>query len=109
MNMPLDALPSGLCEQLQAWPGDKLKVLKLSLYGEPLRESGFRARCCGWRERRTSPNEWRATTNASLLTRELAEALVRVPVGLSEGLHLLRRPRAAPAHHPVHRRHRRHP
>ena len=62
-------------EQLQAWPGPKIKVLKLSLYGEPLVNTDF---CEMVRIAREADVAERieTTTNASLLSREVAERLV---------------------------------
>jgi radical SAM protein with 4Fe4S-binding SPASM domain len=73
-NMPLSRF-SRIIEQLRAWPGPRLKVLKLSLYGEPLVNPDFGemlrlARQAGMAERIET------TTNASLLTRDLAQTLV---------------------------------
>jgi len=74
MHMPR-ARFERVVEQLHSWPGAKLKVLKLSLYGEPLLNPEFRsmlrlAREAGVAERIET------TINASLLTRDVAEALV---------------------------------
>ena len=74
MNMPLGRFRE-VVEQLKDWPGDRHKVLKLSLYGEPLISPDFAkmlrvASLAGVAERIET------TTNASLLTRDLAEALV---------------------------------
>ena len=62
-------------EQLQAWPGPKLKVLKLSLYGEPLLNPDF---CEMLRLAREADVAERieTTTNASLLSRDIAAKLV---------------------------------
>ena len=62
-------------EQLKAWPGPKIKVLKLSLYGEPLVNPEF---CEMLRMAREADIAERieTTTNASLLTRDVAERLV---------------------------------
>jgi cyclic pyranopterin phosphate synthase len=73
-NMPLERFHRVL-EQLGAWPGPPVKVLKLSLYGEPLVNPAFpemlrAARASGVAERIET------TTNASLLTPAVAEALV---------------------------------
>jgi radical SAM protein with 4Fe4S-binding SPASM domain len=67
---------SRVLDQLVAWDGPRIKVLKLSLYGEPLLNGDFGemlrlAREAGVAERIET------TTNASLLTRELAEDLVQ--------------------------------
>ncbi len=60
---------------LQAWTGPKIKVLKLSLYGEPLVNPHF---CEMLRIAREADVAERieTTTNASLLSREIAEKLV---------------------------------
>lgn len=75
MNMPLTRFRK-VIEQLQAWDGSKLKVLKLSLYGEPLINPDFCemlriAREAGIAERIET------TSNASLLTRSISEKLVQ--------------------------------
>ena len=67
---------SRVLDQLVAWGGPRIKVLKLSLYGEPFLNRDFGemlrlAREAGVAERIET------TTNASLLTRELAEDLIR--------------------------------
>ena len=72
--MPL-ALFRRVVDQLQQWPGAKLKVLKLSLYGEPMVNPKFSemvriAKAADVAERVET------TTNASLLTRAVAEQLV---------------------------------
>ncbi len=74
-NMPL-ARFQRILEQLKAWPGPKLKVLKLSLYGEPLINPDF---CEMLREAKEADVAERieTTTNASLLTRDIAEKLVK--------------------------------
>jgi len=61
--------------QMQAWGGPRLKVLKLSLYGEPLLNRSFAemlrlARASDIAERIET------TTNASLLTEEVSRAMV---------------------------------
>lgn len=62
-------------DQFRAWEGDKLKVLKLSLYGEPFTNPDFcemlrLAKEAGIAERIET------TTNASLVTEGIAEKLV---------------------------------
>lgn len=62
-------------DQFRAWEGDKLKVLKLSLYGEPFTNPDFcemlrLAKEAGIAERIET------TTNASLITEGIAEKLV---------------------------------
>ena len=73
-NMPL-ARFQRVIEQLKAWPGPKLKVLKLSLYGEPLVNPDF---CEMLRMAKEADIAERieTTTNASLLSRDVAEKLV---------------------------------
>ncbi len=73
-NMPM-ARFRHVMEQLVAWPGPKLKVLKLSLYGEPLVNRDF---CEMLKIARDADVAERieTTTNASLLTREIAEKCV---------------------------------
>jgi radical SAM protein with 4Fe4S-binding SPASM domain len=73
-HMPLDLFRRVL-GQLASWPGERHKVLKLSLYGEPLLSPDFLemlslARAADVAERIET------TTNASLLTREVAEAMI---------------------------------
>ncbi|OQA84037.1 MAG: pyrroloquinoline quinone biosynthesis protein PqqE [Lentisphaerae bacterium ADurb.Bin242] len=75
MNMPLDRFVR-VIEQLKAWPGEKLKVLKLSLYGEPLLNPAF---CEMLRIARKADlaDRIETTSNVSRLTPEIAEAMVR--------------------------------
>jgi len=74
MHMPM-ARFERVIQQLRDWPGPKLKVLKLSLYGEPLLSADFGAML---RLARTADVAERleTTTNASLLSRDVAEAMV---------------------------------
>ena len=65
--------------QFEEWEGDKLKVLKLSLYGEPFTNPHFTemlkiARESGIAERIET------TTNASLLTEDVCRALVEYEI-----------------------------
>lgn len=74
-TMPLGRFREAIA-QLGAWPGPRVKVLKLSLYGEPLLCAEFGdmlevARNSDVAERIET------TTNASLLTPEVAERMVR--------------------------------
>jgi radical SAM protein with 4Fe4S-binding SPASM domain len=64
-----------IIEQLRDWTGPRIKVLKLSLYGEPFVNSDF---CEMLRLAREADIAERieTTTNASLLSREVAEKLV---------------------------------
>ena len=73
-NMPMVRFQQ-VIEQLKAWPGPKIKVLKLSLYGEPLVNTDF---CEMLRVAREADVAERieTTTNASLLSRDVAEKLV---------------------------------
>ncbi|HOI73833.1 MAG TPA: radical SAM/SPASM domain-containing protein [Syntrophales bacterium] len=73
-NMPM-ARFRRVMEQLKAWPGPKLKVLKLSLYGEPLVNRDFCEMLRMAREADVA-ERMETTTNASLLTREIAEKWV---------------------------------
>lgn len=74
MHMPLERFQR-VIDQLQGWPGPKLKVLKLNLYGEPLANPDF---CEMLRLAREADIAERieTTTNASLLRRTTAEKLV---------------------------------
>ena len=75
MNMPL-ARFQRVIEQLKAWKGAKLKVLKLSLYGEPLINPDFCEMLkIAWEADIAERIE--TTTNASLLTRDIAEKMVQ--------------------------------
>lgn len=74
VSMPLDRFVR-IIGQLKDWPGARLKVLKLSLYGEPMVSPVFRdmlaiARAADVAERIET------TTNATLLTPEIAEAMI---------------------------------
>lgn len=74
MNMPLDRFRK-IISQLQAWDGPRLKVLKLSLYGEPLINPDF----CQMLKIAGEANiaeRMETTTNASLLTTAVAEKMV---------------------------------
>jgi radical SAM protein with 4Fe4S-binding SPASM domain len=73
-HMPLDLFRRVL-EQLVSWPGERHKVLKLSLYGEPLLSPDFSEMLRLAREADVA-ERMETTTNASLLTREMAEAMV---------------------------------
>lgn len=74
-NMPL-ALFQRVIDQLQQWPGAKLKVLKLSLYGEPMVNPRF-AEMVRIAKAADIAERVETTTNASLLTRAVAEQLVQ--------------------------------
>lgn len=73
-HMPLERF-CHIIEQLRAWPGPKLKVLKLSLYGEPLASPDFPAMLALAREADIA-ERIETTTNASLLTPAIADAMV---------------------------------
>jgi radical SAM protein with 4Fe4S-binding SPASM domain len=74
MHMPMERFKR-VVRQLRDWPGAKLKVLKLSLYGEPLLHPEFGSMLRLAREADIA-ERIETTTNASLLTRDVAEALV---------------------------------
>ena len=73
-HMPLSRFRE-VIDQLCDWPGGKHKVLKLSLYGEPLLSPDF-AEMLRIATRAGVSERVETTTNASLLTRGLAECLV---------------------------------
>jgi len=75
MNMPL-ARFKRIIEQLKEWKGVKLKVIKLSLYGEPLINPDFCEMLKISREADIA-ERIETTTNASLLNHNIAENLVR--------------------------------
>ena len=62
-------------EQLKAWPGMKFKVLKLSLYGEPLVNPNF-CEMLRMVQEADIAERIETTTNASLLSHDVAEKLV---------------------------------
>jgi radical SAM protein with 4Fe4S-binding SPASM domain len=74
MNMPMDRFHR-VMDQLRQWEGPKLKVLKLSLYGEPLLNRHF---CEMLKIIHDSEVAERieTTTNASLLSPAIAEQMV---------------------------------
>lgn len=73
-NMQMDRFLR-VIEQLKAWPGPKIKVLKLSLYGEPFVSPNF---CEMLQVARGADVAERieTTTNASLLSADIAAKLV---------------------------------
>lgn len=75
MHMPL-ARFQRVIEQLREWEGPRLKVLKLSLYGEPLLNPVFCEMLRIAKEAKIA-ERIETTTNASLLSRAIAEALVQ--------------------------------
>jgi len=74
MHMPLERF-ARVIDQLAAWEGPKVKVLKLSLYGEPLLNPDFAAMVRMAHAAEVS-ERMETTTNAALLTPEIAEALI---------------------------------
>ena len=74
MHMPLDRFRKTL-DQLRDWPGGKIKVLKLSLYGEPMLCPDFPEMLKLARDADVA-ERIETTSNASLLTPEIAAALV---------------------------------
>lgn len=68
-----------IIEQFMSWEGDKLKVLKLSLYGEPLTHPQFGEMLRIARESNIA-ERIETTTNASLLTEELCKQLIEYEI-----------------------------
>lgn len=75
LNLPLERFRR-VIGQLQSWAGPRLKVLKLSLYGEPLLNPHFCEMLKIAREADVA-ERIETTTNASLLTRDIAAGLVQ--------------------------------
>lgn len=73
-NMPLERFEK-IIRQLQSWPGEKLKVLKLSLYGEPLVNPDFCEMLRIAKEAGVA-DRIETTSNVSLLTPEIAGKMV---------------------------------
>lgn len=73
-NMPIERFRR-VIEQLRSWPGPKIKVLKLSLYGEPLVNPDFCEMLRLAREVEVA-ERIETTTNASLLFSDVAEKIV---------------------------------
>jgi radical SAM protein with 4Fe4S-binding SPASM domain len=73
-NMPM-ARFRRVIEQLKGWSGPKIKVLKLSLYGEPLVNPDF-CEMLRMAQEADVAERIETTTNASLLSRNVAEKLV---------------------------------
>ena len=73
-NMPMTRFQRVL-EQLKAWPGPRIKVLKLSLYGEPLVTQDF-CNMLAMAKAADIADRMETTTNASLLSRDIAQKLV---------------------------------
>lgn len=65
-----------IIEQLKAWEGPRLKVLKLSLYGEPFTNPYF-CELVHLAKEANIAERIETTTNASLITPEIAERLVK--------------------------------
>ena len=76
--MDLD-LYQEVIRQFKEWEGEKLKVLKLSLYGEPFTHPQFGEMLRIAREAEIA-ERIETTTNASLLTEELCDQLVRYEI-----------------------------
>ncbi len=70
LNMYVDII-----DQLKNWEGDKIKVLKLSLYGEPMTNKDFVEMLRIAKEADVA-ERIETTTNASLISTEIAEKLV---------------------------------
>mgnify|MGYP004502161889 CR=1 FL=1 len=62
--------------QLRDWEGEKIKVLKLSLYGEPFTNKNF-IRMLEIAKKSNIAERIETTTNASLLSRDLSNDLVK--------------------------------
>jgi radical SAM protein with 4Fe4S-binding SPASM domain len=75
MNMPMERFRR-VIGQLQQWPGPKLKVLKLNLYGEPLVSPDF-PEMLELAKQANITERIETTTNASLLTPEVAESMIK--------------------------------
>ncbi len=75
LNMPM-ARFQRVVGQIRQWPGPRLKVLKLSLYGEPLVSPDF-CEMLSLARQADIAERIEATTNASLLTADIAESMVQ--------------------------------
>ncbi len=75
MHMPLERFRR-IIDQVKAWPGEKLKVLKLSLYGEPLLNPDF-AEMLKIASEADIADRIETTSNVSLLTPEVAAAMIK--------------------------------
>ena len=75
MNMPMERFRR-VIGQLHQWPGPKLKVLKLNLYGEPLVSPDF-PEMLELAKQANITERIETTTNASLLTPEVAESMIK--------------------------------
>ena len=76
--MPMETYTE-IIEQFKNWEGDKLKVLKLSLYGEPFTNPQFGEMLRIAKEADIA-ERIETTTNASLLTEELCRQLVEYEI-----------------------------
>ena len=74
-NMSME-LFTDIVRQMRGWDGDKLKVLKLSLYGEPLINKNFCTMLKMTKEADIS-ERIETTSNVSLLTEDISEELVK--------------------------------
>lgn len=68
-----------IIDQFQKWDGDKLKVLKLSLYGEPFTNPYF-CKMLQIAKEANIAERIETTTNASLLTPAICEKLVKYEI-----------------------------
>lgn len=75
MHMPMERFRR-VISQLKQWPGPKHKVLKLNLYGEPLVSPDFPEMLALARQAEIA-ERIETTTNATRLTSEVAESMVR--------------------------------
>jgi len=73
-NMPLDTFKL-IMNQMSQWGGDKLKVLKLSLYGEPFVNPNFCDMLALARDAEIA-KRIETTSNVSLLTPQISEGLI---------------------------------
>ncbi len=73
-HMPLERFRKTV-NQLREWPGERIKVLKLSLYGEPLLTPDFAEMLKIAREADVA-DRIETTSNVSLLTPEIARAMI---------------------------------
>ena len=77
-NMDLDLFMT-IISQAKAWPGDKFKVLKLCIYGEPLMNRDFSQMLKFAREADIA-ERIETTSNASLLNETIAKTMVSAPL-----------------------------
>lgn len=72
-------LYKNIINQIQEWDGEKIKVLKLGMYGEPFTNKNF----CEMLKIARNSNQFErieTTTNASLLTKDICEKLVEYKI-----------------------------